>query len=205
MRAGVGDGGSVHPRKERGGTGTGVREDCASRARRSRGEPGAEPRRSARTQRPARRPGLRPGPRGHVVRRALQPGECGPGSAPGHRCGAARSRLPSSPLLDAPASFSVAPVPGTPNLDGRESLGVPGARRTGWPPRRVPLTAAQHGPTVCPSLPVLSWARSPAEILGPKGHLSPLGAGAGHQPPPRHLTCDPISSFVDPVPGSLQC
>lgn len=146
-----------------------VWEDCASRALRSGGERGAGPRRSAWTQRPARRPGLRPGPRGHVVQRALQPGECGPGAAPGHRCGAASSRPPFLPLLDATASVSAVPVPGTPNLDGRESLGVAGARRTDWPPRRVPLTAAQHGPTLCPFLPVLSWSRSPAESLEPKG------------------------------------
>lgn len=131
-----------------------TREDCASGARRSRGERGTGPRRSARIQRPAKHPGLRLGPRGHVVQRALQPGECGPCTAPGHRCGAARPGPPSPPVLDAPASVCVAPVPGTPKLGGRESLGVPGARCTDSPPRRVPPDSGAARPHA--SLPSVS-------------------------------------------------
>lgn len=102
------------------------------------GEREAWPQSAAPTRRPGRCPGLRLHPRGHVVQRALHPGEYGPGAAPGHRCGTARSGTPSPRFSDAPASVSVASVPGTPNLGGGESLGVPGVRRTYWRLRRVP-------------------------------------------------------------------
>lgn len=90
-----------------------VRGDCASRALRSRGKRGARSRRSARTQRPARRPGLGPGPRGHVVQRALQPGECGPGAqvrrgagAPGHLPCRGWTPLPASLWPRSPAPLT---------------------------------------------------------------------------------------------------
>lgn len=157
-----------------------VREDCASRARRSRRggseEPGlgAQPGPSV----PARRPGLRAGPRGHVVQRALQPGECGPGAAPGHRCSAARSGPPRrswTPLTAPLRSRSPAPLTWM-----AEKVWVfwERAAPTGRPAESSPppdSSAARSQASPFPPCPLLS---SPglAESLEAEGRLSPLGA-----------------------------
>lgn len=132
------------------------------------GERGAWPQSAAPTRRPRRCPGLLLHPRGHVVQRALHPGEYGPGAAPGHRCGTARSGPPSPRFSDAPASVSVASVPGTPNLGGGESLGVPGVRRTYWRLLRVPQQRHSSVPLRGPVANVhfaLPFSSSPGPLL----------------------------------------
>lgn len=182
--------------------------ETAPAAHRGRaGERGAGPQSAASTQRPARRPGLRLDPRGHVVQRALHPGEYGPGAAPGHRCGATRSgHLPHGSRTPLPESLW--PRSPTPPTWVAEKVWAPHRLAASQSPPdsgAVPSHAGgcRHLP-LRPSLFVLSGSWSPADSLEPQSRLSPLGAGVGHQLPPRHLACGPVSSFKDPVPGSLQ-